>query len=260
MVFVFEGFHCSYIVQNRFTAWDSKAQAQCIVCALPCPTSQLQSKNLTFMIIYYDTINTDPLVQDTSYGGAVTFYDEGIIEEVTSEGSSIDFENGVEVKVPEGVIPPYESISFKAQPAFASTDVFKLPDNVQAASPTYLLSSDSQLNGSVALTMEHFVEVRTQDDANSLVFLLAQSAPSMDSTYHFRQVHSGHPEFKRKEMVGTISMDQFGFWKVGKKCVGTYCSITLTIILLVQLTVTCINRISVVKVSKESPKLSQYIT
>ena len=68
--------------------------------------------------------------------------------------------------------------------------------------------------------MEHFVKVRTEDDANSLVFLRAHSAPSMDSTYPFVRVDSGHPTFKRGEMVGTVSMDQFGFYKVGMKCEG----------------------------------------
>ena len=163
----------------------------------------------------------DPLLQDPSYGEAVAFYDEATEEEVTSEGSTIDFGTGVEVKVPEGVVPPNTSVTFKAQPAFASTDVFKLPEDVQAASPTYLLSSSSQtLNGNMTLTMEHFVKVRNEDDVESLVFLIAQSTPSKDSTYHFKQVDSGHPEFKLGERVGTISIEQFGFWKVGKKSGG----------------------------------------
>ena len=72
------------------------------------------------------------------------------------------------------------------------------------------------------MTMEHFVKVRTEDDVGNLVFLIAQSSPSKDSTYHFKQVDYGHPEFKPGERVGTISIEQFGFWKVGKKSGGMH--------------------------------------
>ena len=166
-------------------------------------------------------MHTDPLLQDPSYGKAIAFYGEATENDVTSKGSSIDFGNGVEVIVPDGVVSPNTSITLKAQPAFASKDVFVLPSNIEAASPTYLVSSSSEkLNGPMTLTMEHFVKVRSEDDAGNLVFLSAKSDPSQDSTYHFKEVESGYPQFKPGDNVGKISTDQLGFWKVGKRSGG----------------------------------------
>ena len=161
---------------------------------------------------------TDPLLQDPSYGEAVAFYDEAIEEEVTSEGSTIDFGTGVEVKVPEGVVAPNTSVTFEAQPAFASKDVFVLPSDIEAASPTYLLSSSSEtLNGNVTLTIEHFMNLHNEEDAKNLVFLVADSKTAEDSTYRFKEVVTGHPVFKPGERVGTISTNHFSFWKIGRK-------------------------------------------
>ena len=170
--------------------------------------------------------HTDPLLQDPSYGTGIAFYDEATKEDVTCDGSSIDFENGVRVTINEGVVPPKTSVTFKAQPAFAAKEVFVLPPGIESASPTYLLSSSSQsLDGNMTLTMEHFVKLQTEDDAKKLVFLNADSSSSSSSsTYHFKQVQSGHPSFKPGKMEGTISTNQFGFWKIGKRFGGTFAS------------------------------------
>ena len=167
----------------------------------------------------------DPLLRDPTYGEDVAFYDEPTEKEVTSAGALINFRNGIEVTVPEGVVPTNSSIVFSAQPAFASNDVFKLPPGVEPASPTYLLSSSQGLNGNMTLKVQHFVKVRTEDDAGILVFLTADSRPSKDSNYHFNQVDSGDPSFKPGNKVGTISTNQSGFWKIGKRigtCIYTY--------------------------------------
>ena len=162
---------------------------------------------------------SDPLLQDPSYGEDVAFYEEASEKVVTSEGSSINFENGVHVTVPKGVVPSDTSITFKAQPAFASEDVFFLPPNIEAASPTYLLSASSEcLNGDVTLSIEHFVNLQTEEEAKSLVFLVADSKPINGAVYHFREVDMGQTIFKPGERVGTISTNNyFFFWKVGKK-------------------------------------------
>ena len=143
-------------------------------------------------------------------------------KDVTSEGLSINFGNGVQVTIPKGVVPPNTAVTFKSQPAFASKDVFVLPAGIEAASPTYLLSSSSgTLNGDVTLTIEHFVKLTTETEAKNLVFLVSDSKSTEDSIYHFREVDSGHPVFKPGERVGTISTNHFSFWKVGKKFAET---------------------------------------
>lgn len=179
------------------------------------------------LIIYNNIIHaSDPLVQDPDYGDTIAFYDEPAEEQITSEGLSIDFENGLEVTVPEGSIQSETAFTLKAQPAFASEEVFVLPSGVESASPTYLLTSDSESPvGNMTLKMDHFVKVKSEEDRVNLVFLWAKSVPSKDSKYSFQQVHTGDPQFEMNSKAGTISTNQFGFWKVGKKSEGTviYC-------------------------------------
>lgn len=171
------------------------------------------------------------MLEDPTYGSSIAFYDEASEKCVRSEDSSIDFGNGVEVELPKGVVPADTAITFKAQPAFASKDVFILPPGIEAASPTYLLSSSmDSLNGEVTLTIEHFVDLQTEDDSKKLVFLVADSKPNKDSVYRFKVVDSGHPSFKLGEKVGTICTNHFSFWKIGKRNVeavekGTVCCI-----------------------------------
>ena len=96
--------------------------------------------------------------------------------------------------------------------------MFVLPSDIEAASPTYLLSSSLEtLNGNVTLTIEHFLNLKNEEDAKNLVFLVADSRPTDDSTYRFREVDTGHPVFKPDERVGTISTNHFSFWKIGWK-------------------------------------------
>ena len=142
-------------------------------------------------------------MQDPYYGEAIAFYGEATEEDVTSDGAAIDFGTGVQVTIPEGVIPPNTTVTFKAQPAFAANDVFELPANIEAASPTYLPSSSLKtLNEDVTFTVEHFVNLQTEEDAKKLVFLVADSESTENSIYHFREVDSGHPLFKPGERVG----------------------------------------------------------
>ena len=139
---------------------------------------------------------TDPLYQTSTYPG-VTFYDEPQEREFPSTGGHAVFSNGVEVTVPPEAVPPGLTVGVKVQPGFAPSDVFVMPEGIQSASPSYLISSDRSdgLNGEATVTMEHHVRVSTREEADDLCFLQADPTPDERSVYKYSEVSEGRSEF-----------------------------------------------------------------
>ena len=163
---------------------------------------------------------TDPLYQTSTYPG-VTFYDEPQEREFPSTGGHADFSNGVEVTVPAKAVPPGLTVGVKVQPGFAPSDVFVMPDGIQSASPSYLISSDRSdgLNGEATVTMEHHVRVSTREEADDLCFLQADPTPDERSVYKYSEVSEGRSEFNPGESKGRLTTRQWSmkFLKIGSK-------------------------------------------
>ena len=163
---------------------------------------------------------TDPLCQTSTYPG-VTFYDEPQEREFPSSGGHADFNNGVEVTVPAKAIPPGSTVRVKVQPGFAPSDVFVMPEGIQSASPSYLISNDGSagLNGEVTVTMEHHVRVSTREESNDLLFLQADPTSSEGCVYKYREVSEGRSEFTPGENKGRLTTRRWSmkFLKIGSK-------------------------------------------
>ncbi len=160
----------------------------------------------------------DPLHQ-TSAHPDVTFYDEPQEKEFTSSGGHADFDNGVEVTVPANAVPAGNSVGIKVQPSLAPNDVFVMPSGIQSASPSYLISGEG-LNGEVTLSMEHHVRVSTQQEADDLLFLQADSSPKrfcLKSVYEYQEVPEGRSEFTPGGNTGRLTrrLPKKQFVKVG---------------------------------------------
>ena len=171
------------------------------------------------------TSGVDPLHQTSSHPD-VTFYGEPQEKEFTSSGGHADFENGVEVTVPANVVPLGTSGRIKVQPSFAPKDVFVMPEDIRSVSPSYLISGDG-LNGEVTLSMEHHVRVSTQEEADDLLFLQADSSPKRSgskSIYQYREVQKGRSEFPPGGDTGrlTLSTRLKNFFKIGRRKRGEY--------------------------------------
>ena len=151
--------------------------------------------------------STDPLRQTTAQPN-ITFYDEPKEETFTSSGGHADFNNGVEVTVPAQAVQQGSTVGVKVQPGFAPSDVTVMPEGIQSASPSYLISSDGSdgLKGEVTVTMEHHVKVSTREEANDLVFLQADSHPSQSGVYQYREVSDGRSEFTPGENKGRVRL------------------------------------------------------
>ncbi len=162
----------------------------------------------------------DPLHQ-TSAHPDVTFYDVPQEKEFTSSGGHADFDNGVQVTVPPNVVPAGTSVSIKVQPSLASKDVFVMPEGIQSASPSYLISGEG-LNGEVTLSMEHHVRVSTHQEADDLLFLQADSSPKRSgskSMYEYWEVEEGRSKFTPGGNTGRLTLGTRlkNFFKIGRR-------------------------------------------
>ena len=164
---------------------------------------------------------TDPLLQNPSYPD-VTFFDDPQEKVFSSSGGHVDFDNGVEISVPPRAVPLGTTVSVKVQPSFAPKDVFVMPQGIHSASPSYLITSGSKLDGDVTLTLEHHVKVSTDDDANDLLFLQADTTPQTSdsaSVYEYKEVPEAKADFLPGENTGTLTTRRLSdkFVKVGRR-------------------------------------------
>ena len=162
----------------------------------------------------------DPLHQ-TSAHPDVTFYDKPQEKEFTSSGGHADFDNGVQVTVPANAVPARTSVVIKVQPSLASNDVFVMPEGIQSASPSYLISGEG-LNGEVTLRMEHHIRVSTKQEADDLLFLQADSSPKRsgsNSVYEYQEVQKGRSEFSPGGNTGRLTLGTRlkNFFKIGRR-------------------------------------------
>ena len=160
---------------------------------------------------------TDPLCQISTFPG-VTFYGASQEREFSSAGGHADFSNGVEVTVPVKAVSPESIVRVKVHPGFAPSDVFVMPEGIQSASPSYLISSNSStdLNREATVTMEHHVRVSTREEADDLCFLQAEPTPS-EGCYKYQEVSKGRSVFTPGENHGRLTSRCLseGFLKVG---------------------------------------------
>ncbi|XP_064385260.1 uncharacterized protein LOC135334127 isoform X2 [Halichondria panicea] len=169
-----------------------------------------------------ETLSTPPgyPLHQTSAHPDVTFYGEPQEKEFTSSGGHADFDNGVEVTVPANAVPAGTSVGIKVQPSLAPRDVFMMPEGIQSASPSYLISGEG-LTGEVTLSMEHHVRVSTQQEADDLLFLQADSSPKRSgshSVYEY-QVSEGRSKFTPGGNTGRLTLGTRlkNFFKIGQR-------------------------------------------
>ena len=160
-------------------------------------------------------------MQNPSYPD-VTFFDEPQEKALSSSGGHVDFDNGVEITVPPRAVPLGATVSVKVQPSFAPKDVFVMPQGIHSAGPSYLITtrSDAELDRDVTLTLEHHVNVSTDDDANDLLFLQADTTPQSSdsaSVYEYKEVPEARTEFLPGESRGRLTTRRFSFkfFKIG---------------------------------------------
>ena len=129
----------------------------------------------------------------------------------------------MEVTIPPHTAPSGSTVEVKVQPGFAPSDVFVMPEGIQSASPSYLISSEGSADlNEVTISMEHHVGVSTREEASNLVFLQADPVPRQSASgyvYEYQEVSAERSEFTLKENIGRLIVKALRkkLYKVGLK-------------------------------------------
>ncbi len=181
--------------------------------------------SITWFCVFTSCV--DPLLQTNTQPG-VTFYDEPVKKQFTYCERDVDLANGVKVTV--SAIAPGSTVSITVQPSLAPRGVFKLPEGIVSASPSYLFSVEG-LNGKIIVDMEHHVQVTSQEEANNLSFFEADSSPTRSGgaprilyEYDYRAIPESNTVFAPGENKGELKLTEelHKFFKVGRKTKGMY--------------------------------------
>ena len=124
---------------------------------------------------------------------------------------------GISLYIPR----PYNSPNFvnDIRPCF--TGPFELPDWYESASPAYLiLHNEVHLQKDVTILMNHYANLRSQEDCDGMTFLSASTTPEYRDShpvYTFKVMLGSQGTFKPGDQVGEVSLQHFCLTTIGKR-------------------------------------------
>ena len=128
-------------------------------------------------------------------------------------------EVGISLSIPKYSLE--EIIDLSIHPCFSGP--FQLPDEYESASPAYLITHGKmEFQKEIAIRMEHYICLNSEEDCKDMVFLSASSIPHYtESTnspvYIFKEIQGAKGTFKPRSRIGEISLKHFCFIKIGKR-------------------------------------------
>ena len=125
---------------------------------------------------------------------------------------------GITIRIPPGAVAEGDKIDLAARPCL--TGPFILPDGCKPASPPYLITCTPsyEFEKDVAVSLEHYVCLKTEDARKKMVFLSARAQPVRRGgqyQYQLRVVKGSRAVFGVEERVGTLSFKHFCVLQVG---------------------------------------------
>ena len=102
------------------------------------------------------------------------------------------------------------------QPCFSGS--FEIPEDMEPASPAYLIETSEQivLKKPLMMKMQHSVKLQSQEDCNNIVFLRASSDPEYrgsNPVYVFKEVEDIRGTFTIKSQFGVVALTNFSWWR-----------------------------------------------
>ena len=154
---------------------------------------------------------------DPAYPG-ICFLGDPWQETVTSEGKVISWDDdiGIRFTIPPGAVAEGEKLHLTVRPCLNGP--FVLPQDRDLASPMYLIQPACNFKEEVELSMSHFVNIKSDEDIESLTFISAHSKPVRGRSgpeYRLREFQNG--VFHVGQSSGTISLKHFCILGVGTK-------------------------------------------
>ena len=123
---------------------------------------------------------------------------------------------GVTLNIPSDAVPPGEHVTVTIRPCLSGP--FQFPDGYEPLSAVYYISTNTGLKKKGHLTVEHFGDLQTKEQADNMTFFSETSLPVLvdgKKVYQFAVVKGG--EFRMGENYGVISLEHFCFIAAGTR-------------------------------------------
>ena len=159
----------------------------------------------------------------TAYPGIL--FSKGVKKEtITSDEKTIDLvqDVGISLTFPENVLTStYPPLEVAIRPCFSGS--FVLPDDIELASPAYLITSNREVTfqKDLIVKIQHYANLQTEEDCENMVFLSASSTPEYRGSnpiYKFKEIKEAKGMFRpgQKQPLGEIQLKHFSIIGVGK--------------------------------------------
>ena len=146
-------------------------------------------------------------------------------EKISCVRQELDYREdmGISVLIPKDSVSPDESLDIVIQPSFSGS--FEMPEDTEPASPAYLIeiSKETELRKAIIVRMQHYANLKSDNDCKDMVFLRANSDPEYrgsNPVYVFKEVEGIEVKYSVDDagyQVGEIALKQFSWWRIGKK-------------------------------------------
>ena len=125
---------------------------------------------------------------------------------------------GISISIPEGALEE-DSVDLLIHPCFSGP--FELPAGYKPASPAYLIETSRRviIQKNVTIKMNHYADLKSQEDCEEMVFLSSSAYPTPHdtrTTYQFKKIDGFRSCFMPKKQVGEIELQHFCFIKIAR--------------------------------------------
>ncbi len=139
-------------------------------------------------------------------------------DSVTADGNTIVWaEIGISFDIPEGAVPPEESLNLTVWPCIKGP--FVLPPGYDLASPVFIVGPEIKFHKEILLQMAHFVQLQSPDDCQRLTFLSAPPTPQSNKgeepRYPFKVFKRAM--FQVAQSVGSVELSHFCALAIGRE-------------------------------------------
>ena len=134
----------------------------------------------------------------------VEVYGETVLEVVGDKPQKLEWPGyGFYMEVPDGALAPGVTASVAVKVILSGP--FKLPENSQLISAVYWISSKAVFLKKVAVNIQHFAVITSEEQCSKFSFIIAKSSQKeLPYTFHERE-----GSFNPQTQYGTIMVNQF---------------------------------------------------
>ena len=167
-----------------------------------------------YVITFLSSVKHSHQQVDDEYPG-VTFLGKPVEFTVKPEQKPVTISppgHGVSLKVPQDAVQPDKPVNVSFKTCLSGS--FKYPEGYDPLSSVYQISTDTPFKNDVEVSIEHFANVETEEQAKDMTFFIAQPSQETEEI-QFIPMEGGNFEVGKETC--TLSTQKFGFLSAGVK-------------------------------------------